>query len=151
MIRFFGFLIRFVLSILLVVLGLVFLGPFLVKSVDQWMGKAEHSQSAAGQLSVLGRVRALLNEKEMSEVGLDDLLRLIESEDSSLASSGTEADSLRMKVEQLGLSPSDLEALGDVYRDLLRSKEDSVASVEPSPSVEAEVSGSTGLAPIGGL
>jgi hypothetical protein len=117
MIRLLGFLIRCVLSLVLVVLGLVFLGPFLVESVDQWMGKAEESQSAAEKLSVIERVRELLNEKEMNEVGLDDLLGLIESEDSSSVSSENEADTLQMKVEQLGLSPADIEALGGVYRD----------------------------------
>jgi predicted PurR-regulated permease PerM len=77
MIRFFGFLIRFVLSILLVVLGLVFLGPFLVKSVDQWMGKAEEYRSITEQFQVIDQVRDWFDEKEICEVKFEDLLGLL--------------------------------------------------------------------------
>ncbi len=151
MIRLLGFLIRCVLSLVLVVLGLVFFGPFLVESVDQWMGQAEESQSAAERFQVIERVRELLNEKEMSAVGLDDLLRLVESGDSSGASSASEAESRQMQVEKLGLTRSEIEAWGEVYRDLLGGDVEPSESVESSPPVDAGIRGSDGLTPLEGL
>ena len=146
MIRFFGFLIRFVLSILLVVLGLVFLGPFLVKSVDQWMGKAEEYRSIPEQFQVIDRVRDWFDEKEICEVKFEDLLGIVETEGPG------RLEGLRnLRAEGVELSEADIEVLGSVYRELLRGGEKGSGSVKLSGPVENRIQPSGGLTPSEGL
>lgn len=159
MIRLLGFLIRSILSLILVALGIVFFGPYLVETVDQMMEEAEEaSPSTAERFQAIERVRELLNQKEMSDIGFDDLLKLIGSEDSS---SDGEARPSRLEVDKLGLTPSDIEVLRGLYRDFL-GEEKSATSEEPSSAVEPGIHGSTfalpatadrsdGLTSVGGL
>ena len=63
MIRLLGWLIRFCLSAVLVVVGILFLGPYLLKVVDKWSGRAEEYPSIAERFEALGQVRGLVEAK----------------------------------------------------------------------------------------
>ena len=105
MIRLLGWLIRFFLSAVLVVVGILFLGPYLLKVVDKWSGRAEEYPSIAEQFEALGQVRDLVEAKGLGEIQFEDLLRIVKSE----ALSAEDAEALRLNVEGLGLSPADVE------------------------------------------
>ena len=148
MIRLLGWLIRFCLSAVLVVVGILFLGPYLLKVVDKWSGGAEEYPSIGEQFEALGQVRDLVEAKGMGEIQFEDLLRIVKSE----TLSAEDAEALRLNVEGLGLSPADVETLGGMYRDSLGDQSVAPADVsEPVPARESGIRPSQGLAPVGGL
>jgi hypothetical protein len=104
MIRLLGWLIRFCLSAVLVVVGILFFGPYLLKVVDKWSGGAEEYPSIVEQFEALGQVRDLVKAKGMSEIQFEDLLRIVKSE----RLSAEDAQALRLGVEGLGMSPADV-------------------------------------------
>jgi hypothetical protein len=148
MIRLLGWLIRFCLSAVLVVVGILFLGPYLLKVVDKWSGRAEEYPSIAEQFEALGQVRELVEAKGLGEIQFEELLRIVKSE----ALSAEDAEALRLNVEGLGLSPADVETLGGMYRDSLGNQSVAPADVsEPVPARESGIRPSQGLVPVVGL
>lgn len=147
MIRLLGWLIRFCLSAVLVVVGILFLGPYLLKVVDKWSGGAEEYPSIAEQFEALGQVRDLVEAKGMSEIQFEDLLRIVKSE----RLSAEDAQALRLRVEGLGLSPSDVETLGEIYRDSLGDQPVAAGVDEPIQARERVIRSSEGLEPAHGL
>ena len=148
MIRLLGWLIRFCLSAVLVVVGILFLGPYLLKVVDKWSGRAEEYPSIAEQFEALGQVRDLVEAKGMGEIQFEELLRIVKSE----TLSAEDAQALRLNVEGLGLSPADVETLGGMYRDSLGDQSVAPADVsEPVPARESGIRPSQGLVPVVGL
>ena len=148
MIRLLGWLIRFCLSAVLVVVGILFLGPYLLKVVDKWSGRAEEYPSIAEQFEALGQVRDLVEAKGMGEIQFEELLRIVKSE----TLSAEDAEALRLNVEGLGLSPADVETLGGIYRDSLGDQSVAPADVsEPVPARESGIRPSQGLVPVVGL
>jgi ubiquinone biosynthesis protein Coq4 len=148
MIRLLGWLIRFCLSAVLVVVGILFLGPYLLKVVDKWSGRAEEYPSIAEQFEALGQVRDLVEAKGMGEIQFEELLRIVKSE----TLSAEDAQALRLNVEGLGLSPADVETLGGIYRDSLGDQSVAPADVsEPVPARESGIRPSQGLVPVVGL
>ena len=148
MFRLLGWLIRFCLSAVLVVVGILFLGPYLLKVVDKWSGRAEEYPSIAEQFEALGQVRDLVEAKGMGEIQFEELLRIVKSE----TLSAEDAQALRLNVEGLGLSPADVETLGGMYRDSLGDQSVAPADVsEPVPARESGIRPSQGLVPVVGL
>lgn len=148
MIRLLGWLIRFCLSAVLVVVGILFLGPYLLKVVDKWSGRAEEYPSIAEQFEALGQVRDLVEAKGLGEIQFEELLRIVKSE----TLSAEDAEALRLNVEGLGLSPADVETLGGMYRDSLGDQSVAPADVsEPVPARESGIRPSQGLVPVVGL
>ncbi|MDB2681732.1 hypothetical protein N9Z14_03940 [Opitutales bacterium] len=148
MIRLLGWLIRFFLSAVLVVVGILFLGPYLLKVVDKWSGRAEEYPSIAEQFEALGQVRDLVEAKGLGEIQFEELLRIVKSE----TLSAEDAEALRLNVEGLGLSPADVETLGGMYRDSLGDQSVAPADVsEPVPARESGIRPSQGLVPVVGL
>ena len=148
MIRLLGWLIRFCLSAVLVVVGILFLGPYLLKVVDKWSGRAEEYPSIAEQFEALGQVRDLVEAKGLGEIQFEELLRIVKSE----TLSAEDAQALRLNVEGLGLSPADVETLGGIYRDSLGDQSVAPADVsEPVPARESGIRPSQGLVPVVGL
>lgn len=147
MIRLLGWLIRFCLSAVLVVVGILFLGPYLLKVVDKWSGGAEEYPSIAEQFEALGQVRDLVEAKGMSEIQFEDLLSIVKSE----RLSAEDAQALRLRVEGLGLSPSDVETLGEIYRDSLGDQPVAAGVDEPIQARERVIRSSEGLEPAHGL
>ena len=148
MIRLLGWLIRFCLSAVLVVVGILFLGPYLLKVVDKWSGRAEEYPSIAEQFEALGQVRDLVEAKGLGEIQFEELLRIVKSE----TLSAEDAEALRLNVEWLGLSPADVETLGGIYRDSLGDQSVAPADVsEPVPARESGIRPSQGLVPVVGL
>lgn len=146
MIRLLGWLIRFCLSAVLVVVGILFLGPYLLKVVDKWSGRAEEYPSIAEQFEALGQVRELVEAKGLGEIQFEELLRIVKSE----ALSAEDAEALRLNVEGLGLSPADVETLGGMYRDSL-GDQSAPGGDAPIQAIERVVRPSEGLEPAHGL
>jgi hypothetical protein len=159
MIRFFINLIQYCLALILVVVGLVFLGPLIVEYVDRVMAKTEDSTSVTEQFETIARVRELLNEKEISEVSLKDLLRLIDSADSGELGPDDAAESRQLQLEQLGLSLSDvqelsfsdIQALRRMYEEFLGAEDEATPLVAPSSAVDEGIRRSDGMASPRGL
>ena len=143
MIRLLGWLIRFFLSAVLVVVGILFLGPYLLKVVDKWSGRAEEYPSIAEQFEALGQVRDLVEAKGMGEIQFEELLRIVKSE----ALSAEDAEALRLNVEGLGLSPADVETLGGMYRDSLGDQPAPADVDAPIQARERVIRPSEGLEP----
>lgn len=143
MIRLLGWLIRFCLSAVLVVVGILFLGPYLLKVVDKWSGRAEEYPNIAEQFEALGQVRDLVEAKGMGEIQFEDLLRIVKSE----ALSAEDAQALRLRVEGLGLSPADVETLGGMYRDSLGDQPAPAGVDAPIQAREKVIRPSEGLEP----
>lgn len=147
MIRLLGWLIRFCLSAVLVVVGILFFGPYLLKVVDKWSGGAEEYPSIAEQFEALGQVHDLVKAKGMSEIQFEDLLRIVKSE----RLSAEDAQALRLGVEGLGMSPADIETLGEIYRDSLGDQPVAAGVDEPIQARERVIRSSEGLEPAHGL
>ena len=143
MIRLLGWLIRFCLSAVLVVVGILFLGPYLLKVVDKWSGRAEEYPSIAEQFEALGQVRDLVEAKGLGEIQFEELLRIVKSE----ALSAEDAEALRLRVEGLGLSPADVETLGGMYRDSLGDQPAPAGVDAPIQAREKVIRPSEGLEP----
>ena len=143
MIRLLGWLIRFFLSAVLVVVGILFLGPYLLKVVDKWSGRAEEYPSIAEQFEALGQVRDLVEAKGLGEIQFEELLRIVKSE----ALSAEDAEALRLNVEGLGLSPADVETLGGMYRDSLGDQPAPADVDAPIQARERVIRPSEGLEP----
>ena len=143
MIRLLGWLIRFCLSAVLVVVGILFLGPYLLKVVDKWSGRAEEYPSIAEQFEALGQVRELVEAKGLGEIQFEELLRIVKSE----ALSAEDAEALRLRVEGLGLSPADVETLGGMYRDSLGDQPAPAGVDAPIQAREKVIRPSEGLEP----
>jgi hypothetical protein len=147
MIRLLGWLIRFCLSAVLVVVGILFLGPYLLKVVDKWSGRAEEYPSIAEQFEALGQVRDLVEAKGLGEIQFEELLRIVKSE----TLSAEDAQALRLGVEGLGLSPADVETLGGMYRDSLGDQPAPAGVDAPIQARERVIRSSQGLVPVVGL
>jgi len=143
MIRLLGWLIRFCLSAVLVVVGILFLGPYLLKVVDKWSGRAEEYPSIAEQFEALGQVRDLVEAKGLGEIQFEELLRIVKSE----TLSAEDAQALRLGVEGLGLSPADVETLGGMYRDSLGDQPAPAGVDAPIQARERVIRPSEGLEP----
>ena len=143
MIRLLGWLIRFCLSAVLVVVGILFLGPYLLKVVDKWSGRAEEYPSIAEQFEALGQVSELVEAKGLGEIQFEELLRIVKSE----ALSAEDAEALRLRVEGLGLSPADVETLGGMYRDSLGDQPAPAGVDAPIQAREKVIRPSEGLEP----
>lgn len=143
MIRLLGWLIRFCLSAVLVVVGILFLGPYLLKVVDKWSGRAEEYPSIAEQFEALGQVRDLVEAKGLGEIQFEELLRIVKSE----TLSAEDAQALRLGVEGLGLSPADVETLGGMYRDSLGDQPAPAGVDAPIQAREKVIRPSEGLEP----
>ena len=143
MIRLLGWLIRFCLSAVLVVVGILFLGPYLLKVVDKWSGRAEEYPSIAEQFEALGQVRDLVEAKGLGEIQFEELLRIVKSE----TLSAEDAEALRLNVEGLGLSPADVETLGGMYRDSLGDQPAPAGVDAPIQAREKVIRPSEGLEP----
>ena len=143
MIRLLGWLIRFCLSAVLVVVGILFLGPYLLKVVDKWSGRAEEYPSIAEQFEALGQVRDLVEAKGLGEIQFEELLRIVKSE----TLSAEDAEALRLNVEGLGLSPADVETLGGMYRDSLGDQPAPADVDAPIQARERVIRPSEGLEP----
>ena len=143
MIRLLGWLIRFCLSAVLVVVGILFLGPYLLKVVDKWSGRAEEYPSIAEQFEALGQVRDLVEAKGLGEIQFEELLRIVKSE----TLSAEDAEALRLNVEGLGLSPADVETLGGMYRDSLGDQPAPADVYAPIQARERVIRPSEGLEP----
>ena len=143
MIRLLGWLIRFCLSAVLVVVGILFLGPYLLKVVDKWSGRAEEYPSIAEQFEALGQVRDLVEAKGLGEIQFEELLRIVKSE----TLSAEDAEALRLNVEGLGLSPADVETLGGMYRDSLCDQPAPADVDAPIQARERVIRPSEGLEP----
>ena len=143
MIRLLGWLIRFCLSAVLVVVGILFLGPYLLKVVDKWSGRAEEYPSIAEQFEALGQVRDLVEAKGLGEIQFEELLRIVKSE----TLSAEDAEALRLNVEGLGLSPEDVETLGGMYRDSLGDQPAPADVDAPIQARERVIRPSEGLEP----
>lgn len=149
MIRLLGWLIRCCFSFVLVLVGVVFFGPYLVQVVDKFSGRAEEYPSFSEHFQSMGRVWDLLEEKELSEIGFHDLMSLNESEESSsdrIDSSG------QLRSLGDGLTAAEIETLGGVYRDIL-GREQSSSAEEAAPLADGEsgIRPSDGVRPSGGL
>ena len=144
MIRLLGWLIRFCLSAVLVVVGILFLGPYLLKVVDKWSGRAEEYPSIAEQFEALGQVRDLVEAKGLGEIQFEELLRIVKSE----TLSAEDAQALRLGVEGLGLSPADVETLGGMYRDSLGDQPAPAGVDAPIQARERVIRSSQGLVPV---
>jgi hypothetical protein len=147
MIRLLGWLIRFCLSAVLVVVGILFWGPYLLKVVDKWSGRAEEYPSIAEQFEALGQVRDLVEAKGLGEIQFEELLRIVKSE----TLSAEDAQALRLGVEGLGLSPADVETLGGMYRDSLGDQPAPAGVDAPIQARERVIRSSQGLVPVVGL
>ena len=147
MIRLLGWLIRFCLSAVLVVVGILFLGPYLLKVVDKWSGRAEEYPSIAEQFEALGQVRDLVEAKGLGEIQFEELLRIVKSE----TLSAEDAEALRLNVEGLGLSPADVETLGGMYRNSLGDQPAPAGVDAPIQARERVIRSSQGLVPVVGL
>jgi hypothetical protein len=147
MIRLLAWLIRFCLSAVLVVVGILFLGPYLLKVVDKWSGRAEEYPSIAEQFEALGQVRDLVEAKGLGEIQFEELLRIVKSE----TLSAEDAQALRLGVEGLGLSPADVETLGGMYRDSLGDQPAPAGVDAPIQARERVIRSSQGLVPVVGL
>lgn len=143
MIRLLGWLIRFCLSAVLVVVGILFFGPYLLKVVDKWSGRAEEYPSIAEQFEALGQVRDLVEAKGLGEIQFEELLRIVKSE----TLSAEDAEALRLNVEGLGLSPADVETLGGMYRDSLGDQPAPADVDAPIQARERVIRPSEGLEP----
>ena len=143
MIRLLGWLIRFCLSAVLVVVGILFLWPYLLKVVDKWSGRAEEYPSIAEQFEALGQVRDLVEAKGLGEIQFEELLRIVKSE----TLSAEDAQALRLGVEGLGLSPADVETLGGMYRDSLGDQPAPAGVDAPIQARERVIRPSEGLEP----
>jgi hypothetical protein len=140
MIRFFSSLIRYLIAFILVILCVLFFGPFLAQKANEWRAQLAESPGFTERFQSIDRVRELLKEKALSEVGLNDLLGLLESTGTGAAPSGEETDRIQAQLERLGLTPADLQELSEIYLDLRRNRESPSSPVEVEPSEAPEPS-----------
>lgn len=149
MIRLLGWLIRCFLSFVLVLVGVVFFGPYLVQVVDKWAGRVEEYPSFSERLESMGRVWDLLEEKELGEIGFQDLMSMNGSEESSPDSIDSPE---QLRVLGHGLTPAEIETLGGIYRDILDGEQSSsLEEAAPLADAESGIRPSGGLTPSGGL
>jgi hypothetical protein len=115
----------------------------LLKVVDKWSGRAEEYPSIAEQFEALGQVRDLVEAKGLGEIQFEELLRIVKSE----RLSAEDAEALRLNVEGLGLSPADVETLGEIYRNSLGDQPAPADVDAPIQARERVIRPSEGLEP----
>ncbi|CAA6677356.1 MULTISPECIES: hypothetical protein [unclassified Lentimonas] len=143
------FIIRPVLALLMLIACLA-ATPYILDWVTQLTSPDGNAAETFSRVEVLQKVQALYESKPLSEMTMDDLQSLINSEETEQLSDKKKAELSHMLTEELELSPEEIISLGTFYQKYLEHTEvEEDASMADTP--DSSIRESTGLKPAKGL